>query len=211
MEHINGFKAAVAAVVGCLTALWGWFGWVVLAWVALMLADWLVGSAVAAKEGCWSSAKMREGAWHKGGMLLVVCVALTADWLVGSILGNLPGVTLPFTYSVLIGPLVIVWYIIGDLGSLAEHAVAMGAAILDGVIGLILANIPALELPFRYEVFASVLVLVWYIMTELGSIVENVGALGAPVPAWLRKAIAALESTVDGAGDKLGSGQDDEK
>ena len=84
-------------------------------------------------------------------------------------------------------------------------------AILDGVIGLILANIPALELPFRYEVFASVLVLVWYIMTELGSIVENVGALGAPVPAWLRKAIAALESTVDGAGDKLGSGQDDEK
>lgn len=22
MEHINGFKAAVAAVVGCLTALW---------------------------------------------------------------------------------------------------------------------------------------------------------------------------------------------
>ena len=28
----------------------------------------------------------------------------------------------------------------------------------------------------------SVLVLVWYIMTELGSIVENIGALGAPVP-----------------------------
>ena len=78
------------------------------------------------------------------------------------------------------------------------------AAILDGVIGLILANIPALELPFRYEVFASVLVLVWYIMTELGSIVENVGALGAPVPAWLRKAIAALESTVDGAGERPG-------
>ena len=30
MEHINGFKAAVASVVGCLTALWGWFGWLVL-------------------------------------------------------------------------------------------------------------------------------------------------------------------------------------
>ena len=72
---------------------------------------------------------------------------------------------------------------------------------------MILANIPALELRFQYVVFVSVLVLVWYIMTELGSIVENIGALGAPVPAWLRKAIAALESTVDGAGDKLG-GQD---
>ena len=97
------------------------------------------------------------------------------------------------------------------LHKLGAVVAVLVAAILDGVIGLILANIPALELPFRYEVFASVLVLVWYIMTELGSIVENVGALGAPVPAWLRKAIAALESTVDGAGDKLGSGQDDEK
>jgi hypothetical protein len=31
------------------------------------------------------------------------------------------------------------------------------------------------------------------------------------VPAWLRKAIAALESTVDGAGDKLGGDQHEEK
>ena len=89
-NKILHLKAAAAGVIAIFTALWGWFGWVVLVWVALMLADWLVGSAVAAKEGCWSSAKMREGAWHKGGMLLVVCVALTADWLVGSILGNLP-------------------------------------------------------------------------------------------------------------------------
>ena len=145
MDHINGFKAAVAAVLGCLTALWGWFGWVVLAWVALMLADWLVGSAVAAKEGCWSSARMREGAWHKGGMLLVVCVALTADWLVGSILGNLPGITLPFTYSVLIGPLVIVWYIIGELGSLAEHAVTMGANVPSWLMGMLEAGKNAVD------------------------------------------------------------------
>ena len=155
MEHINGFKAAVAAVVGCLTALWGWFGWLVVAWVVCMLLDYGTGPAAALRAGEWSSKVARDG-----------------------------------------------------LGAVVAVLVA---AILDGVIGLILANIPALELPFRYEVFASVLVLVWYIMTELGSIVENVGALGAPVPAWLRKAIAALESTVDGAGDKLGSGQDDEK
>ena len=146
MEHINGFKAAVAAVVGCLTALWGWFGWLVVAWVVCMLLDYGTGTAAALRAGEWSSKVARDGLWHKLGAVVAVLVA----------------------------------------------------AILDGVIGLILANIPALELPFRYEVFASVLVLVWYIMTEL-------------VPAWLRKAIAALESTVDGAGDKLGSGQDDEK
>ena len=27
MEHINRIKAAAVGVLGCLTALWGWFGW----------------------------------------------------------------------------------------------------------------------------------------------------------------------------------------
>ena len=60
---------------------------------------------------------------------------------------------------------------------------------------------PALELPFEYTVFVSVLVLVWYILTELGSIIENAGALGAPIPAWLAKMISALSSSVDKAGE----------
>lgn len=60
------WKAAVTAFSGTLTAMWGWFGWLVIVWAALMLADWLIGSAVAAKDGKWSSAKMRAGAWHKG-------------------------------------------------------------------------------------------------------------------------------------------------
>ena len=59
-------KAWITAALAVLTAFWGWFGWLVVAWVFLMLADWLVGSAAAAKRGEWSSAKLREGAWHKG-------------------------------------------------------------------------------------------------------------------------------------------------
>ena len=55
MEHINGFKAAVAAVVGCLTALWGWFGWLVVAWVVCMLLDYGTGTAAALRAGEWSS------------------------------------------------------------------------------------------------------------------------------------------------------------
>lgn len=123
------YKAMVTGVLGVLTALWGWFGWLVVVWAGLMLADWLIGSAMAAKDGKWSSAKMRAGAWHKGGMILIVCVALVADWLIGTLLGNLPMVELPFAYGVLLGPLVIVWYVLGELGSLAEHAVAMGAPV----------------------------------------------------------------------------------
>ena len=154
MEHINGIKGTIAAVLGCLTALWGWFGWLVVAWVVCMLLDYATGTAAALRAGDWSSKVARDGLWHKLGEAVAVLVA----------------------------------------------------AILDGVIGLILANVPALTLPFDYTVFLTVLVRVWDIMTELGSLVENAGSLGAPVPAWLRKAIAALESTVDGAGDKLGGG-----
>lgn len=128
-DHVFRWKAVMTACLGTLTALWGWFGWLVVVWAALMLADWLIGSAVAAKDGKWSSAKMRAGAWHKGGMIVIVCVALVADWLIGTLLANLPGVEMPFTYSVLLGPLVIVWYVMGELGSLAEHAVAMGAPV----------------------------------------------------------------------------------
>ena len=132
-----GIKAGIAAVAGTLTAVWGWFGWLVVAWVGLMLSDWLIGSAAAAKEGRWASSKMREGAWHKGGMILVVCIALVADWLIGTIIANIPGITLPFTYSVLLAPLVIVWYIIGELGSLAEHAVTFGAPVPGWLVNIL--------------------------------------------------------------------------
>ena len=67
--------------------------------------------------------KNAGGRLAQGGGLLVVCVALVADWLIGSILGHIPAVELPFEYTVLLGPMVILWYIIGELGSLAEHAV----------------------------------------------------------------------------------------
>ena len=128
-NSIMNIKLAITGALSVLTALWGWFGWLVVAWMSLMLTDWLVGSAAAVKAGRWSSAKLREGAWHKAGMIIIVCVALMADWLIGSLIDHLPGVVLPFTYTVLLGPMVIVWYIIGELGSLAEHAVNMGAPV----------------------------------------------------------------------------------
>ena len=136
----TGMKAGITAVIAALTAFWGWFGWLAVVWIALMLADWLVGSAAAMQRGEWSSAKLRAGAWHKGGMVIVVCVALVADWLIGGMLANLPGVTLPFDYSVLLGPLVMVWYVFGELGSLAEHGVSMGAPVPKWLVRLLAAG-----------------------------------------------------------------------
>ena len=148
MEHINSFKAALTALCAALTALWGWFGWVVVAWIGFMLIDYATGSAAALRAGEWSSKTARDGIWHKLGSVAAVIVAAVLDTVIGHLLGNVPGVELPFTYTVLLCPLVVVWYI----------------------------------------------------LTEAGSIIENAGALGAPVPGWLRKMIAALEQKVDDAG-----------
>lgn len=55
---------------------------------------------------------------------------------------------------------------------------------------------------------AGVLVTAWYLLTELGSIAENAGALGAPMPQFLMRAIAALRAGISdrGGGDGDGGG-----
>lgn len=143
-EHINGIKAAASVLLAALTALWGWFGWLVMGWLALLVLDWITGTAVAMKSGQWSSQVAREGAWHKLGSIVAVLVS----------------------------------------------------GLLDLVLGLLLENVP-LALPFNYSTFLCPLVLVWYILTEAGSIVEHAGALGAPLPAWLRRIVASLRDKVD--------------
>ena len=154
MEHVHKMRAAVAAVLGLLTGLWGWLGWLVVGWIGCMALDYLTGSLAAAKEGEWSSGRAREGIWHKCGMIVVVAVSAGVDLL----------------------------------------------------LSLVLANLPLVELPFQYAGLVCPVVLVWYIVTELGSIAENGAAMGAPVPKWLVKLLAASKSAVDGAGDKLGGG-----
>ena len=52
-----------------------------------------------------------------------------------------------------------------------------------------------------YDVLLFPLVTAWYLLTELGSIVENAGKLGAPMPAFLKKAVAALRERVDSRGE----------
>ena len=43
----------------------------------------------------------------------------------------------------------------------------------------------------------SLLVTVWYLLNEALSITENAGRMGAPVPEWLMKYIAALKNKID--------------
>ena len=150
MENVTRFKAALAAVLAAMTALWGWFGWLLLAWGACMAIDYLTGYSAALKTGEWSSDIAREGLWHKAGCIFAVLVAGILDAVVGYLLGNIHGLALPFEYTVIICPLVVTWYL----------------------------------------------------LMELGSILENVGKMGAPLPQFLKKMIAVLKATVDTAGEK---------
>lgn len=127
MEHVNWAKGALAAVTAALTALWGWFGWLVVLWVALMLVDYLTGSAAGIHDGKWSSKIARDGIWHKAGSIVIVIVAGAADLLIGTAIGHLPGITLPWDYTVLICPMVVVWYTLTEMGSIVENAVKLGA------------------------------------------------------------------------------------
>lgn len=153
-KTINSIKAAAAAALGLLTGLWGWLGWLVVGWVACMVLDYLTGSMAAAKAGQWSSGKAREGIWHKCGMVVVVAVAAGTDLL----------------------------------------------------LSLLLANLPLAELPVEYAGLVCPVVLVWYIVTELGSMVENAAAMGAPVPKWLGKLLALGRNAAEQAVGKLGGG-----
>lgn len=150
MDHeLLAWKAAVAAFFGVLGDFLGWKGAMLCILVILMAMDYISGSLAAKKNGEWSSKVAREGLFHKGGVILVVTVALLSD--------------LVFAFFIPVIPL---------FGGFAN---------------------PGLFLP---------LVLAWYILTEIGSVLENSAKMGAVVPKWFKKAIAKAGEAVDKAGEE---------
>lgn len=156
MDRADAIKLSITATFASISAALGWFGWLVVLYTLSMTIDWITGSAAAARAGEWSSKKARDGIWHKFGSVIVVIVAMGADTMIGSIINNIPGITLPFTYEVMLGPVVMVWYVVA----------------------------------------------------EFGSIVENAAKLGANVPPFLRKAISALYDAADIAGEHMTAKED---
>lgn len=63
----------------------------------------------------------------------------------------------------------------------------MVAAAGDLLLGLVTANLP--DFPLAYATVLCPTVLVWYVIAELGSVMENAVRLGAPIPAFLKKAL----------------------
>lgn len=156
-EKINAAKAAVTAVIAAFGAMFGWYGWLAVLFATGMTIDIITGVLVACIKGEWESRVMREGLAHKVGSIFAVLVAVLMDAALSLVVGNLPGVQLPFVIPAILGPLTMVWYIIA----------------------------------------------------EFGSIVENIGLMGVPVPGFLQKAIKVLNNAVDAAGDAASGGEEE--
>lgn len=127
-EKATEIKAAIVAIIAFLTALWGWLGWAVVIWLACILVDYLAGTFAAKKAGEWSSAIARDGLWHKMGEIFAVLVAALCD-IALSIIAQGSGITIPIDIGPLLTPIVILWYIITELGSIAENAGKLGAPV----------------------------------------------------------------------------------
>lgn len=141
-EKLTTIKAAVAATISALAAFLGWKGIMAIVWVVCMALDYLSGSAAACKGGEWSSAKAREGIWHKAAMILVVLVSGLADIIMATICEN---VHIGFVWPGLVLPLVLAWYIITELGSILENAVHLGAKVPGWLVKLMKAGLKAVD------------------------------------------------------------------
>ena len=75
------------------------------------------------------------------------------------------------------------------------------AGMADGVLGAALPNLPILGGTVEYSGLLLPMTICWYILTELGSILENANALGAPLPGFLIKALAVAKDKIDDLGD----------
>jgi len=86
----------------------------------------------------------------------------------------------------------------GISGKLGSVVVVLVTAALDFVMGQV---VNSYALPFTYGAVLSPIVLAWYVLTEIGSILENASRLGAPLPPfllrWIAKAAARLEDEIE--------------
>ena len=157
-ENFVALKATIAAAFAAACTFLGWRVIMLLVWVVLMALDYLSGTLAARQNGTWKSAMAREGIGHKTGMIIIVVVCMIADFV-----------------------LLMAW-----------------------------ENLPNDVINFRWPMVISPLVTMWYILTEIGSIIENAVEMGAKVPAWLPKVLNATMHTIDAAGEAAAENMEEE-
>jgi len=85
------------------------------------------------------------------------------------------------------------WHKLGEIVALCV------VALCDVAVGVILSSAAApLIGDYHHRGYITLIVAIWYIFTELGSILENAARLGAPIPERLIRGIGRLKKKADG-------------
>lgn len=147
-ENVFMFKTTLAAFFAAVGAFLGWRVIMLLVWVALMALDYISGTLAARQNGTWKSSMAREGIGHKAGMVLIVVVCMLADFVLLLAIDNLPSDVMNIHWPMVITPMVTVWYILTEIGSIIENAIEMGAKVpawLPALLNATLKNIEAVS------------------------------------------------------------------
>lgn len=131
----------------------------------------------------------------QGAMFLVYAVLMLIDWITGTQAAKAAGE----------------WSSEVAKKGLRSKGNTIGVIVVALALDWMLCTIAesgfGFSVPLNGTIFTP-LVLIWYSLTECGSIVENAGKNGAPVPKWLAKGIKVFKAQVDKKGEQ---GQQEEK
>ena len=124
------------------------------------------------------------GAFGYVGILLAVWVlCMVLDWISGTAAAAAQGNWSSSTARAGI------WHKVGMV------VVVTVAGVADAVLAVLVENIPGVAV--NVPTLILPVVLCWYIFTELGSMAENATQMGANVPQWLVKLLAAGKKAVE--------------
>ena len=99
------------------------------------------------------------------------------------------------------------WHKLGEVVALLVAALAdLGVSVI-----LSTAAAPLVGEDYQHRGYIVLVVAVWYIFTELGSILENAAKLGAPIPEKLIRGIGRLKKKADAVGPLPGKDEDPPK
>lgn len=133
LENLNSVKSWVSLVGASIASLLGFRGVLFVVLFALMIADYVTGVASAVNRGEWKSSVARKGVSHKLGMIVICAVAGVMDFVIAYIVSCMPDF-ISLEWGGFMFPLVVIWYIVGELGSIVENAVALGAPVPDWLL-----------------------------------------------------------------------------
>lgn len=122
-----------------------------------------------------------------GWSVLLMVVTMVIDYITGSLAARRNGT---WDSSVARDGL---WHKLGEIFAL------LVALLCDFAIVLILHTDAAeiMHFSWSWRWYFSLMVSIWYIITELGSIIENAAAMGAKIPKWLSAGLAKLHDKTD--------------